>query len=109
MAGDFDRKMALPENRNLAPPVSGFDDVPEHFSPVVYKFIQRAMVDVKNFDLNMVFTPEFAMVPKQPQTLVTQEATQENVDRMKQSSEEARVQTRQDLVAVRQDRVGHKY
>lgn len=80
MATDFDDRRALPENAHLvfeitnpAPAVTGFNNVPEHFRPIVFKFIQRAM-SVNNFTLDMVFAPEFGVMHDQPQMIVMQQS-----------------------------------
>jgi septal ring factor EnvC (AmiA/AmiB activator) len=129
MAAAFDARMALPGNQDLifqdinpATPVAGFNDVPVHFRPVAYKFIQRAL-NLANFDLDMVFAPEFSMVFEQPQILVmqgqiqqiqqdvaqmqqVQAQTQQDVAQMQQvqaQMQQAQAQTQQDVAQIRQD------
>ena len=115
MAAAFDARMALPGNQNLifqdinpAPAVAGFNDVPIHFRPVMYKFIQRAL-NVANFDLDMVFAPEFSMVFEQPQILVMQGQIQQirqdiaYIQHVQGQTQQDVAQTQQDVAQIRQD------
>ena len=75
----FTQRMALPINADKviedihpSPPITGFNQVPAPFRPVVYKFIQRAL-NVNNFNLDTVFSPEFEFIHQRPQLLAMQE------------------------------------
>ncbi len=71
MSHAFDAHMSanpqlILQDTNPAPPISGFDQVPEHFRPVVYKLLQRSL-DPKHLTLDTVLQPHFGMVHEQPQ------------------------------------------
>lgn len=72
------RGLIFPENAHLiyedinpAPAISGFNNVPLYFRPMVYKFLAKA-VDIQNFNVEAVFSPDFQMIHNRPQLLVMQ-------------------------------------
>jgi hypothetical protein len=78
LAAQFDVRMGLPENANKviqnahpSPIIAGFTGVPQNFRPMVYKLIEKSM-NLDNFTLDVIFSPEFEMIYEQPQLIILQ-------------------------------------